>query len=271
MGLIYCAENVKNGKKYVGLTTRTLQERQIDHQKNVKYGGDTAFYKAIRRYGYDSFKWDILQECEILDDLKIAETYWIDKLKTYAPTGHGYNLTLGGDGVFGLIQSKESIERARQANIGRTHSTIARNRSSKSMLSSERVKRKSVIQYFLSGEVVAVHRSVNEAARSIGASAAATLISRCCRGKTKKAMHFAWKYADDASNTPVIPRPSYAGKRSVEQLHIKDDVVIASFESIAAAGRSLKQRPGCIRDCCIGSLHTAHGFRWRFKKIEKLS
>jgi plasmid stability protein len=37
------------------------------------------------------------------------ERYWIQELKTFCndPLHHGYNMTLGGEGVFGLVRTKE--------------------------------------------------------------------------------------------------------------------------------------------------------------------
>ena len=49
-GRIYCIENKINHKKYIGLTTRSIEERFSEHCK-----ADTVIGEAIRKYGVDNF------------------------------------------------------------------------------------------------------------------------------------------------------------------------------------------------------------------------
>lgn len=52
MGIIYRAINKINGKGYIGLTTRSLQERKDEHIKSARIESDNYyFHKAIRKYG----------------------------------------------------------------------------------------------------------------------------------------------------------------------------------------------------------------------------
>lgn len=90
-GIIYCITNKLNGKQYVGLTTRGIQERYTEHSKTDSYVG-----RAIRKYGQDNFTVSQLDVARSPEELAEKEIYWIDKLNTYEK---GYNQTLGGDGV----------------------------------------------------------------------------------------------------------------------------------------------------------------------------
>jgi group I intron endonuclease len=95
MGFIYCATNKHNGKRYVGKSSKTLDNVKKRHFGFARNGKTWKFSCAIRKYGESSFEWVI-----ILDDLsKIEmnhfEIHFISRYDTYH---NGYNSTPGGDG-----------------------------------------------------------------------------------------------------------------------------------------------------------------------------
>lgn len=96
-GIIYVIINLINGKKYVGQTTRTVEERFREHAK-----ADSFIGKAIRKYGEENFKGEVLEKCYSAEELNAAEIKWIKELDCKAP--NGYNLTGGGAGVVNLLK-----------------------------------------------------------------------------------------------------------------------------------------------------------------------
>ena len=58
-GLIYEAINKVNNKKYIGQTKSRLCSRKGSHKTQSK-NGDTIFYRAIRKYGWENFEWKII-------------------------------------------------------------------------------------------------------------------------------------------------------------------------------------------------------------------
>lgn len=89
-GTIYIATNLKNGKQYVGQTTRTLQRRIYEHKTYDKSG---ILHKAIQKYDNKNFKW-IFFSCPE-EDLDWTETFLLKELNTLSP--NGYNLETGGN------------------------------------------------------------------------------------------------------------------------------------------------------------------------------
>jgi len=111
IGVIYCAI-LPSGKKYYGLSSN-FEKRKEKHKKDYKKIRKNYFYTAIRKYGFENIKWDIVEtvNSDNLVQLRILlserEKYWIKKDKTYLKE-YGYNMTLGGDGALGLKRSTET-------------------------------------------------------------------------------------------------------------------------------------------------------------------
>ena len=100
-GIVYLIWCKKNGKKYVGQTTRTLKERFNEH-----CGADSYIGKAIRHHGRENFICGVIKTCATKDELNACEIFYIAALKSRAP--YGYNFTDGGEGGSGVSQKGEN-------------------------------------------------------------------------------------------------------------------------------------------------------------------
>lgn len=94
---IYCHTNRANGKRYVGQTVDSMEQRWTEHVYAAKHGrGCPILGAAIRKYGAETFAHEVLETVASLIDADRAEAKWITELKTRSPDG--YNLALGGGG-----------------------------------------------------------------------------------------------------------------------------------------------------------------------------
>lgn len=60
--IVYCAVNIQTGDRYIGFTTRRLQDRITHHFAYARRrGATTVFSAALRRFGRDGFKWHVLE------------------------------------------------------------------------------------------------------------------------------------------------------------------------------------------------------------------
>ena len=116
-GIIYKYTNQINNKVYIGQTIN--EYKRIYAHKHTLNSWRSYFHNAIKKYGYDKFVYEILEEIDDADvkELKIKldtlEQKYISVYKSNDPN-FGYNLTLGGGGTLGLKQSKESnLKRSR--------------------------------------------------------------------------------------------------------------------------------------------------------------
>lgn len=95
--LIYKVTNLVNQKVYIGQTINTLDVRKAQHQRDcnrINYV-DNYFHNALRKYGFESFTWEVLEECDDLDVLNLLEVKYIQEYDSTNKT-KGYNLKSGG-------------------------------------------------------------------------------------------------------------------------------------------------------------------------------
>lgn len=101
-GYIYEITNNINYKKYVGLTTRTTQERFSEHRRNAVNKENKPLYNAMNKYGIEKFSFNVLEEIncsskeELLELLNKKEKEYIKQFDSNN-SNYGYNLTDGGD------------------------------------------------------------------------------------------------------------------------------------------------------------------------------
>ena len=95
---VYAITNQLNGKQYVGITTRTIEQRFSEHCK-----ADSGIGKAIRKYGKDNFTVHEIDKADTWAELCEKEIHYISEYGTYK---NGYNQTIGGDGVLTTVDER---------------------------------------------------------------------------------------------------------------------------------------------------------------------
>jgi hypothetical protein len=88
-GFVYVTTNTVNGKKYIG---------QKMYRKDYQYylGSGALISKAIKKYGRENFKREIVAFAESAEELNILETEYIKNCNAVNDEKY-YNLSLGGD------------------------------------------------------------------------------------------------------------------------------------------------------------------------------
>ncbi len=94
--IVYCHIHVESGRRYIGLTKKTLLQRWNQHLYKSKRPCKSHFWNAICKYGRDAFAHEILQdEILSLEEANMREAYWINHFDTRNPE-KGFNLMPGG-------------------------------------------------------------------------------------------------------------------------------------------------------------------------------
>lgn len=210
--VVYCHTNVVTGKRYVGWTSKSMNERWKKHVRDA-WRGSRYFHRSIVKYGEDAWKHEILETCSSSVEAKQLEKKWIDVMISNDMT-KGYNGTGGGDGS--SHPSVETRQRMSEARRGRKDSVETRERKrsyalNRSLTHKEalrlsakaaitpairrrhsEVHRKAIAQYALTGELIATFESVIEAARLT--NGVHGCISATARGERSHHHGFVWRY-----------------------------------------------------------------------------
>jgi group I intron endonuclease len=125
---VYEITNSANGKKYIGITSRDIVERFMEHLSRAKNNTRNGrLYSAMRKYGEDCFSVELLEQTDKEEIVRKLETDYIEKNNSY---NNGYNCNLGGRGV--LEFSAETRQKMSTASLEKKMSASACEKMSKS-------------------------------------------------------------------------------------------------------------------------------------------
>lgn len=124
---VYCLTNIKNGKRYVGIAfgKRGIY-RRWNNYKNLNCKDQPKLYNALKKYGTENFKYEVILETDDVDRGKRVEKQLI-ALWGLQNDKFGYNITSGGDGCPGIKRNSG----VNHPMYGKTHTKEARIKISK--------------------------------------------------------------------------------------------------------------------------------------------
>jgi group I intron endonuclease len=235
---VYCITNTLNGMKYVGMTSKTIEE-----SKNY-YGSGRYITRSIKKLGRQYFTKEIIEVCDNLENLKEREKYWIKKLNAKHPLG--YNLTDGGDGVVNLCEEskKRQIEKLKLI-VGEKHPHYGKKRPKEWC---ENIG-KSLTGKKLSPEHVEKARKAN--------------LGKPMPLHVKKILIKANTGRSPTGETLMNIRKNQPTCTPVLQF-TKSGEFISEYFSINEAERCSKVSKSSICKCCKGELKSAGKFVWKY-------
>ncbi|MFW6219641.1 MAG: GIY-YIG nuclease family protein [bacterium] len=115
-GYIYKITNMINGKIYIGQTIRSLEKRIYEYKKALLYNNsfnNEHLKKSFNKYGFDNFKFEIIDTALDIDELNDKEIKYI---KEYDSTNRerGYNIHKGGRNSLLSEETKEKMSQVRK-------------------------------------------------------------------------------------------------------------------------------------------------------------
>lgn len=257
---VYIRHNIKTNKYYIGITSKTLEERSGIDGKRYLMMTNTGSYKhpklaaAIIKYGWSSFSSRVLYENLSLEDAKKLEGELIAEYDSY---NNGYNSSPGGDYVYD--SSKPVV-----------------------MINS------------INNEEILVFESTASAAEFVGIKNN-TNISRCCKGTQGTAGKYnnipvTWRYLNETEeditlkeSNKAIREVKFNNRRKMLETHMKRKTqmfyldnpskAIMEFESAIDGAHfiGLESHNG-IYQCCNGYRNYAGKFNnkkvtWRYSEM----
>lgn len=250
---VYMHTNKTNNKVYVGITSREPEQRWGTGGCQYSAKEQSAFCRAIQKYGWDGFEHIIFAEGLAEEEAKHMEILLIALYKSncrrYKNPSYGYNMTDGGDGSAGRPCTKETKAKIGAANTGRIPSEETRNKMSNARRGEKNWN---------------YGKSLPDSQKQILRDKAKE------RYKNPENHHM---YGKSHSQESIEKMMVAQETKPVVQLN-KMGVLIAEFVSINDASRQTGIRHFQISRCCNHSSHynTAGGYFWLFKtEYEELS
>lgn len=192
-----------SGKCYVGITSRNLKYRwgnngykYLEVYKNGKLK-HPYFAQAILKYGWNNIKHELLHKGLSKEEACKLEQEYITKYKSQ---GLSYNITDGGEGMWGFQFSEERREKLRESLRGKKQTSetvakrVAKNTGKKRTDEQKAKTSKPVGQFDLEDNLIATYFGVKEATRCTGINS--SHIGDCCNHKPnrKTAGGFKWEW-----------------------------------------------------------------------------
>lgn len=229
------------GKVYIGITK---QKPVIRWNSGFGYVHNEYFFRAIKKYGWDNFKHEILFEGLTKEQ---AEQKEIELIKRFNSTNRefGYNIKAGGDTCEASEETKRKM------------SIALKGKSKGRFVGSKSVRAKEIKMYSLEGEYIKTFGSSTDAERETGIDYAS--IIKCCCKKRKSAGGYLWSYSNN------IPAEYKRLKKStaVNQYSL-DGVFIKQWDCIQDANNALGITKGLISKACVGHIKQTGGYRWSY-------
>lgn len=102
--LIYKIESLIDGRVFIGQTTTSLDKRVGVYKHDVrtfrrgKYTARSKIIRALAKYGFDNFRFFVIDFASTQKELDAKERFWI-KIYNATVQGIGFNIQLGGFGI----------------------------------------------------------------------------------------------------------------------------------------------------------------------------
>ena len=200
-----------SGKVYIGITKYNPTKRW---QNGKGYHKNSYFWKAICKYGWDSFSHEIIASLLSKEDAAAMEVALIAEHKSNDPE-YGYNITAGGEvnilprsslekiseknkRIVFTDEHRRKISEARKKLLAE-HPEKAASRKGYKMTEEQKkilceASRKVRSKKVECVETGAVYSSMTEASRATGANLSS--LSEMLHGKQKSVAGFTWRYVE---------------------------------------------------------------------------
>lgn len=286
---IYKATDATNGKVYIGQSCQ-FEERRQEHLR-CRESDDCIFHRAIQAHGKENFIWEIIDYADGKAEANRKEQLYIRLYNSFKP--NGYNMTKGGDGgsmwnarpVVCLELDGTFVKRYDSAGEaeridGYWNSNVLESCKSDSltclgkmfMFEDEYLEHgarkyvkprpsvKRIVQCDLSGNEISRFDSVVDASKVLGIPRAS--ISNGLIGSNKTIHGFIFVYEKDF---PIVDIERYKPRkkgRKVAQVDVKTGKVIAVYDRMSDAGRTVGISHKCIHKAVDKPNATSCGYKW---------
>lgn len=293
---IYKIENLINGKVYIGqssnIKSRWTTYKWIALSNNLPESVQSLLnypiYQAFKKYGYQNFKFSVIEECSI-KQLNEREVYWIKYYNSciLTPNNNGYNASYGGAGVVRTPiekieqiiqlwnQGKGVIEISKQLEIGRdtvlNYLQVFTDYTKKeSKIRGVNKRKKPINRYNYKAELIKSYPSVIEAEKEL--NVAPSTLKKVLKLQTATFHDDYYVYANENQAEAIKQhmllklKHNKSNNTPVLQYDLNNNF-IQRYNSLTNAAKALgfEKNTGNITLCCQGKINTAYGYIWKYE------
>ena len=261
--IVYLVTNLVTGKVYVGLSSRDISKRKIEHLRSSQGVPLFYFHSAIAKYGEDNFLWEVLQSNLTEKQASDAEVYYLSFFRSNERE-FGYNMTSGGECG---IPNEAVREKLRITSRNKRHTEETKQKIREPKLggkASEETKEKMRIAQRNRPPVSdEVRRSISEGRKGIPHSEETKEKIRKIKlgfkvsEETKKKISLSHKGKKHSKE-----HSAKVGKASQKSVVCLETGVV--YESQTKASLDSHINKNSISLVCLGKIQTAGGFHWKF-------
>jgi hypothetical protein len=241
-----------SGKVYIGITSVSPNKRWRGGH-GYTHGFCTLFSNAIKKYGWDNIKHEILLDGCSKEEAVYAEKYLVRWYKIHSIS---YNITDGGD-LGGSLTGKD-------------HPMYGRHETNPmyGIRGGDNPNAIKVYQYDRDGHFIKEWKSITEAAATFdNKGATATGITQCCKHRLPACKGYIWRYfyVDNLEEKAPIHT------KHVYQYDVEGNLVSEynKINDVLEVFDIPKSRLGIISSCCKGKAVSGLGYFWSNEKLEK--
>ena len=194
MYTVYQHRNLRNGKSYIGMTSRKPNERW---RSGKGYKNNFRMWKDIKESNWNTdWEHNILGKFEDKQEaLNVEEMFiWL-----FDSTNEGYNISTYDRNSY--KRTDETRRKNSEAHTGEKNPMYGKHFSEESKRKMSEAHKgkiyantKPILQFSKSGELIAEYSSLTEASRQTGCNN--SHISSCCKGNRKSTGGYIWEYKE---------------------------------------------------------------------------
>lgn len=246
-------------KVYIGITSRKPKKRWVNGEG---YSNNDYFTKAIKKYGWENFKHEILytnlskeEACEKEQEL----------IKYYDSTNRdkGYNITAGGEYNSASVEGRKRIS---SANIGKTVSKKTRLQISKTKTGVP-MRDDTKMKLSITRQKMHLHMTEEHKQKIIEANTGKEM-SEATRNKIRKGLEGKSKSVEHRKKLSESRKGRFTGKENPIAEAVRCIETGEIYECMSDADRKLNVSLGSVSKCIVGKQKSVRGYH--FEKMNKM-
>lgn len=109
---IYKFTHIETGRCYVGQTIQDPNRRRLEHIADSRHTTrEYHFHNALRKYGIDSFTFEVIATAESLEELNLLEEKYVEQFDSI---NNGFNIRQAGGNKLHSEESKKRMSESQK-------------------------------------------------------------------------------------------------------------------------------------------------------------